>query len=164
MSVFEEYADLNDEEYVKAYDFDTCWTKTNPDKQYEILDVAVGLIRFNGDITETAKVLGRNRRSVEGFILRQSLLRELQEDLEATFIDQIETKYKNVALGGDAVAQKFFLVTKGKNRGYVARAESTGPDGGPIPISVSKLDVSGLSSNELKALEKALMATQTEEE
>lgn len=163
MGIFEEYPDLNDEEYVKTYDFATCWTKTNPDKPYEMLDVAVALIQFNGNISECAKALGRPRRSVETFVLRQMPLRELQEDVEATFIDGIESRYKEVANKGDPIAQKFFLTTKGKNRGYVSRAEATGPDGGPIPVTVGSLDVSKLSSAELVALEKALTSTMAEE-
>jgi len=163
VSIFEEYSDLNDETYIEMYDFDDCWTKKNPDKQYETLDVAVALIKFNGNISQCASTLGRPRRSVEGFILRQQSLRELQEDLEATFLDDIEFKYKEVATKGDPIAQKFFLVTKGRNRGYVSRAESTGPNGGPIPLALNSLDVSNLSSSELKALEKALLNTPQEE-
>jgi hypothetical protein len=74
------------------------------------------------------------------------------------------------------VAQNLFSMATGKGAGSVAsaifwmksrggwrevdRKEITGPDGGPIKTeNTNKLDVSGLSLEELEALEKALIKT-----
>lgn len=74
------------------------------------------------------------------------------------------------------VAQNLFSMATGKGAGSVAsaifwmksrggwrevdRKEISGPDGGPIKTeSTNKLDVSGLSLEELEALEKALLKT-----
>jgi len=74
------------------------------------------------------------------------------------------------------VAQNLFSMATGKGAGSVAsaifwmksrggwrevdRKEITGPNGGPIKTeNTNKLDVSGLSLEELEALEKALIKT-----
>ena len=133
-SVFEQFPKLLDEEYVATYPFHDCWTVVHPLEPYNVLDVAAAILQGEGNFSVTAKLLNRGRRSVETFILRTLELRELQEDVEESFLDEVEGKYKKLASAGDPGAARFFLTTKAKNRGYVTRVESTGKDGAAIEV------------------------------
>ncbi len=128
-SIFEQFPRLLDEMFVASYDFEHCWTKMNPQGSYEDLDVAAALIATQGNVGATAKLLGRSRRSVMGYVHRNLQLKDLQEDLMEEFLDVIEDRHKTAALNGDLATQRFFLTTLGKNRGYTSRSEVTGKDG-----------------------------------
>lgn len=131
MSIYDEFPEIMDDAYVDGFNFLDCWTVLNPDKHFSKRDIAVALIRAEGNLTIVSKLLKRPRRSIETFILRNIDLRDLQEDVEESFIDQIEMLYKTDAKNGDTSARKFFLVTKAKNRGYVTRNEVGGKEDAP---------------------------------
>lgn len=142
MSLMDTNPELRDEAFVSAFDFADCWTTTNHDGAFNVVDVAVALIRAEGVIKTAAAFLGRSRRSVETFVLRTLELRELQEDIEEAFLDDIEIAYRLDARNGDTAARKFFLMTKGRNRGYIVKNETVGkhlvgndPDN-PLPSQV----------------------------
>lgn len=151
-SVFEQYPNLLNEQYVAEYPFHECWTVVYPEEAYHVLDVAAAILQGEGNFTLIAKLLKRGRRSVENFIMRTLELRELQEDVEEAFLDEVEGKYKNLAKAGDPGAARFFLTTKAKNRGYVTRVESTGKDG--TPIEVDEINARTLLSDKLDRLLK----------
>lgn len=140
MDITEKYPDLLREEFVKGYDYGKCYTVSNPDKAMSEFDVAVALLAFEGNLSLVSKALKRSRTSVEGFIIRTQLLKDLTLELEAHFLDLVETLHKNAALKGDLPTQRFFLSTKGKDRGYVSRAENTGKDGAPMVVEISGKD------------------------
>lgn len=140
MSIYESYPDLLDVPFVQDFDFDNCWTVLNQDKPFSELDVAVALLKAEGNLSAAAKTLCRTRRALETFITRNKMLSDLFEDIEAEFLDDIESRLKSVAQS-DPATMKFFLKTKGKNRGYNERAELSGPDGGPLELEVSPRDV-----------------------
>ena len=133
-SVFEQFPKLLDAQYVAEYPFHDCWTVVHPLEPYNVQDVAAAILQGEGNISTVAGLLNRGRRSVETFIMRTLELRELQEDVEESFLDEVEGKYKNLARAGDPGAARFFLTTKAKNRGYVTRVESTGKDGAAIEV------------------------------
>jgi hypothetical protein len=155
MSIFDVYPNLLDDEYVSAYPFEKCYTRQDRLNPYADEDVAAALILSDGNLSESAKLLNRSRRSLEQYILKVSFLRDLQDDIEAEFLDTVEGMHRGAALAGDLTTQRFFLSTKGKDRGYVARSEATGKDGGPIHTK-SQVDVSKMSDG---ALEEMLKAT-----
>lgn len=129
MSIFDEYKDLLDPNYVENY---VVWdgpTVRNPDGPICELDVAVGLMQKNGNISKVSKMLRRSRRSVANFVARSVLLSDLQEDLYEEFLDGVEESARDLAEQKDPGFIKFVLSTKGKGRGYVTRNELTGKDG-----------------------------------
>lgn len=161
MSLYDKFPDLLDENYVKNYQWDDCWTVSpeNAKGSYEELDVAVALITARGNYSTVARILGKSRRSVENFVLRNVDLRDLQEDLEEEFIDEIEFLYRDDARNGDTNARKFFLTTKGRNRGYVTRNEASGPDGKPIEVEMTNVfDISKMTLDEINTIEKLLLS------
>lgn len=114
------------------YDFDNCVTRASRDQPYEEIDVAAALIVTRGNISACGRLLGRSRRSVDGFITRNDMLLELRDEITAIQLDAIESKAMAMALAGDGSLVKFLLSTKGKGRGYVQRVENTGKDGAPL--------------------------------
>lgn len=137
MDAFDKYPDLNSPEFIEHYDFTTCWTVVNKDAAFSELDVCVALIKFDANYTEMSKVLQRSRRTLETFVARDPMISNLAQDVGEMFLDQIEEKYRGMALAGDGTAAKFFLSTKGKNRGYTTRTEMVGKDDGPIDLTIS---------------------------
>lgn len=134
MSIFDQHPQLLDETFVDEYSFATCWTVTNPDRSFNILDVAVAVLASDGNFSAAARLLNRSRRSVETFVTRTLELRELQEDVEEAFLDGVEHSYRTLAKQGDPGASRFFLMTKAKDRGYATRNEMSGKNGAPIEV------------------------------
>lgn len=133
--IFAKYPDLLSYSFSEEYNFEKCYTRTG-DGPFCELDVAAALVRCAANVSSAAALLGRGRRSTENFIARNLLLTELFEDLEAAFLDQVEELHRSAALSGDLATQRFFLTTKGKNRGYTTRNENTGKDGAPFEFDM----------------------------
>lgn len=134
MSIFDKYPDLARPEYIEAYDLSGCFTVRDERGVILDLDVAVALLKFEGNITRVATALGRSRRVMATYISRDPQLVELQEDIEDMFLDEVEEIAKNNARKGDGGLMKFVLQTLGKKRGYVTRVETTGKDGAPVNV------------------------------
>lgn len=129
MSIFGEYSDLTDPEFVENYPLGSCATLRNaPDGMILDLDVAVALLKYDGHIAETARQLGRSRRVIETYIQRDPNLSELLEDIHETFLDDAEFKARSLARAGDGGVLKYMLSTLGKKRGYVTRTETVARD------------------------------------
>lgn len=135
MDLWEAYPKLLDPAYVEAYDFSDSWTRKNPGGPYEDLDVAVALVRTTGNVSAAARLLGRSRRSLHGFVLRNIHMKDLLEDIEQEFLDYCEQMCRDDAMAEDGEQSRWkFLTTKGKERGYTLRQEQTGANNGPIQI------------------------------
>lgn len=141
----------------QVYDFDKCWTVENPQEAYDEEDVAAALIVARGSYGRAARLLKRNRRSLENHVMRNQQLYNLREDLRDEFLDAVEELHMNAALRGDLTTQRFFLTTVGKNRGYVTRTEATGADGKPL-MEAPTIDKEQLSKVTNDALEELLKA------
>lgn len=137
MDAFEKYPDLNSKEFVDEYDFMRCWTVENPSLAMSELDVAVALLATEGNLTRCAQLLHRSRRTTETFVTRNLMLSDLADDISESFLDAVEESYRSAARLGDNGAMRFFLSTKGKNRGYNTRSEVTGANGSPLEVEVS---------------------------
>lgn len=138
-SIMDKFPDLRDDAFVAGYDLDACYTVVAREA-IGVLDLAVALLRFGGNLTSVARALRRSRRAVEGAIARDVYLTQLLTDIEAEFLDIVEELHKGAALRGDLATQRFFLTTKGKDRGYVTRNESTGKDGSPVVVHINGPD------------------------
>lgn len=135
--LYEKHPELLNEDFVASFDFEDCFTVLNPDVHFDERDVALALIRSHGNLSAASRYLNRSRRSLQGFVARNQQLADLLEDLEETFLDFVEEKYRERALmKGDDSAQRFFLTTKGRNRGYGTRTEITGKDGEAFSMTV----------------------------
>lgn len=145
-TILECFPQILEEGYVENYDFKRCWSRLHPSAPLEERDLAVALVASQGNISGVARLLGRARRSIEQFILRNSSFRILQEDLVEEFLDAVEDSYKNDALRGDGQAKRFFLQTIGKKRGYSTRTETTGADGGPLQFEEVNRDADAFAS------------------
>jgi len=144
----------NSPDFEVPYAFPSCWTVMNPGAHFDREDVAAAIIVSQGNLSDAAKLLKRARRSLENFICRDAALVDLRTDLWEASIDHIEKLYIHKALGGDAQALRFFLTTKGKERGYVTRNEATGKDGAALietPI-MSEEQLKNLSEDEINQL------------
>lgn len=136
MDIFKKYPSLLKPQFVAEFDFSTCYTVENPEGGISDFDLAIALIRFDANYSEIARLFGRSRREVERAIAADILLFDLAHDVEEAFLDEVESKYRDLARKGDGQAIKFFLSTKAKNRGYTTRSETTGPNGGPLQAEV----------------------------
>lgn len=137
MDMYETYPQLANPEFLESYDFEGCWTRTKPDQPMAELDVAVAIIQTNANYAYASRLLGRSRRAVEGFVTRhEGGLADLAIDVREAFLDVIEAKHMELALNGEPSVQRFFLTTKGRNRGYdkPTNIGVSAPDGGPIQV------------------------------
>lgn len=132
MDIYDNYPDLLCGDFVENFDLDNCHTRKG--EAISELDVAVALLRFSGNVSKTAKAVGRARNVVAGFIARTRYLSDLQDDLRETKIDELEELHMKVAKDGDIATQRFFLTTLGAHRGYLkpTQMELSGRNGGPI--------------------------------
>jgi hypothetical protein len=158
MSIFDKYPRLLNPAFVEEYDLSDCWTARDRFNAYSDEDVAVAIIRHNGNYSAIARSLGRSRTSIANYIAHETLLRDLRDETVQAIVDDIEESYMIDALKGDTGARRFFLQTLGKDRGYIVRTENTGKDGGPIHLQ-SRLDTTKLSDS---ALEEMLHAGKPE--
>ena len=123
MKILAEFPQLNDPEWVEAYDFSDSWTRKNPEAHIGELDCAVAILRTSGVPSDMGKLLGRSRTAVVSFVSKNPHLEELLDEVAEHFLDEIEKLHKTAALSGDLNAQRFILTTLGKKRGYVTRQE-----------------------------------------
>lgn len=136
MDIFDQYPHLMDSDFVEGFDFSTCWSCENPTLPPSEYDVAIALLRAGGNYTNAAKLLGRPRRHIDRAISNSMALFDLAWDIEGEFLDAVEQTYRSVALTGDGQAARFFLSTKGKDRGYSQRSEVSGANGQPVQTVV----------------------------
>ncbi len=134
MSIFETYQDLTRSDFVERYSLQSCPTTRDINGPILDLDVAVALLRLDGNIGAVAQQLGRSRRTIDTYISRNPQLQELQEDIYEAFVDDAEAQARKLARAGDGGMVKFVLSTIGKRRGYVTRVEATGKDGAPLGV------------------------------
>jgi len=97
MSIFDTYKDLLNPVYVENYALWYGPTVKNPEGPICELDVAVALIRNEGNITKVSQQLRRSRRAVANFVARSVLLSDLQEDLYEEFLDEVEDTARELA-------------------------------------------------------------------
>lgn len=137
MDMYETYPQLADPTFIEAYDFEGCWTKTKPDSPMAEIDVAAALIQTNANYSQAARLLGRSRRSLEGFVTRhEGGMLNLYLDIREALLDHIESLHMEAAINGDVGVQRFFLTTKAADRGYnkPTNIGLSGPNGGPIQV------------------------------
>lgn len=88
------------------------------------LEVLLKVIEAKGgNLSETARALKVNRRSVYNWINSSKNYKEAFEDHSESLIDFAESQLMKSIKKGSDTATIFFLKTKGKSRGYIEKME-----------------------------------------
>ena len=94
-------------------------------------------IKGSGGLYATiAKRVGCDWHTAKKRVNESPALKQALDDECETILDIAESKCIELVTGGDPGMIRFFLATKGKERGYSERREVTGADGGPVGIQV----------------------------
>lgn len=94
-----------------------------------------------GIVTVACKTVGIARDTHYRWMKKDKKYKEAVDALENVAIDFAESKLHKLIEKGDTAATIFYLKTKAKHRGYVERQEVTGPDGGPVEIVKTKIEI-----------------------
>jgi hypothetical protein len=85
-----------------------------------------------GIVTTIAKRVGCAWNTAKKYINKMPTVRRAYQDECEAILDLAETKLLSAINEGDGIMIRYYLSTKGKQRGYTERTEISGPDGGPI--------------------------------
>lgn len=94
------------------------------------------LRRTSGMVFVASEQLGCSYLTMRRRIEKSPRLQRVKEQAEGYLVDIGELKLKEAVLAGNLPAIKYLLSTKGKNRGYVERQETSGADGGPVELLI----------------------------
>ena len=90
-----------------------------------------------GIMSTIAERLGRaGWHTAQRYVNRWEETRAAYADECERALDMSESQLLKAVQAGDGQMIRFHLMTKGKNRGYVERSELSGPDGGPVAITI----------------------------
>lgn len=98
-----------------------------------------------------ARMLNVHRATLYRFLTVHPRLVELALELDEEIKDIAEAKVIQAIRDGDMQTARWYLETKGKDRGYSRRFEQTGPSGGPIEHH-TKVDLSVYTDAELEQM------------
>lgn len=93
--------------------------------------------KSGGLFATIAKRVGCDRHTAKKRIMESPTLKQDWEDETETILDLAESKAMELVNAGDPGMIRFYLATKGRNRGYVERQEVSGPDSGQIVIKIN---------------------------
>lgn len=99
---------------------------------WTVEDVGRALALSGGIANRAAKKLGCDPTTVRRYIDRHPELIAIQEECKEGLKDDAEDQLARAVRRGEGWAIKFFLLTQGRDRGYVDRKEVTGADGTPL--------------------------------
>jgi hypothetical protein len=85
-----------------------------------------------GIISTIAKRVGCDWHTAKKYIYKMPTVERAYRDECERVLDLAETKLIGAINDGDGVMIRYYLSTKGKDRGYTERQEHTGAGGGPI--------------------------------
>lgn len=115
------------------------WGK--PDR-YTQAQVIQALQKAQGILTLTAELLGCNRDTVAAYRDKYPAVRKAWEEAPERVTDIAEGHLIRSVISGNPEEVRWWLRTKGRNRGYgdVVRQEVTGADGGPLQVHIDILE------------------------
>ena len=105
-------------------------------KKLRDADVIRALQANHGLITQSCVALGCSRTALHKYLLKRPYLNEYREEQVEIVLDVAEHNVVNGIYAGDAQYTRWFLDRQGQRRGYVTRAEHSGPGGTPIPFTI----------------------------
>lgn len=119
------------------------------------------ILETKGNLLEMSGLLLRRRSALRDYIFATIEVKDVYDEVHEALLDSAESMHNTLALSGDGPALRFILSTLGKERGYTTRIEQTGKDGGPVQMGILDLDVTKLTTEELRALKKAMNGQQS---
>ncbi len=99
---------------------------------YSVNAIAEALRASAGIYSAAAAKIGCAPNTVRNYVLRHPELQEVVDEVRENTLDLAESQLLKALGDGNLTAVIFFLKCRGKQRGYVERAELTGANGGPI--------------------------------
>jgi hypothetical protein len=136
--------------------------RRSPNEKFTPAQIIAALELSAGVYMGAAQKLGCARTTIANYVERYADVRLAHErileerlDLAETVLVKTMANHAQPNLQLDAV--KFYLKTKGRQRGYVERGEVAGATGEPIAVAANvKFDLSALSEKELAVLDRLL--------
>lgn len=116
------------------YDFANCKTRLDKFGPYQKGDVLAAIIHSGGNLAKMAMLLGRNRNKVRDYVLANTDVKDVFDEVREARLDLIEETAYNMALQQDGAMVRFMLQCLAKDRGYTTRVETSGPNGGPLEV------------------------------
>ena len=108
-------------------------------KHYSIAEMKTALTNSHGMVYVAARLLNCAPQTVYNHLAKHRSLRDAQQQARGMMLDTAEVKLFSAIQNGEQWAIKFFLMTQGRERGYIERKELTGADGGPMEMSIFDL-------------------------
>lgn len=119
------------------YDFAHCKTRLEHTGPYFMPDVIAAIRATGGNFLHMSVLLGRRRTSVRDFVYANIEAKDAWDEEQESFTDRVEQVAQELAVKErDPATVRFWLSTKGKDRGYTPKVEHTGEDGKPLLFAV----------------------------
>jgi hypothetical protein len=93
-----------------------------------------------GLMAPAARALGVSRNSLMIRIAKEPELRKVRDEAVEIMLDIAEGHLMNGIRSGDKKDVRYFLRTRGRNRGYGDRTEVVGDGGGPVHVIIEGTD------------------------
>lgn len=94
--------------------------------------IAEALRRTRGTLAAAARLLRTTPNTLRRYLTLYPELKQVADDEIELALDVCEQGLIHDAVHGDPDARRFFLLTRGRARGYIIRREVTGANGAPI--------------------------------
>jgi hypothetical protein len=108
-------------------------------RKFTVDQVILALQEAKGMTTVAARILHCDLKTLEKMARDFPQVAEVKRQERESMLDTGELSLLRAVQNGEAWAVCFLLKTQGKMRGYIERAEISGPDGGAIGVEVSSL-------------------------
>lgn len=128
-------------------------------QDYTAEEVLDALRRTRGMVYLAAQLLNCTPKTVYNYIKRYATLRDEAENQTGLVTDTAQLRLIAAIYNNEQWAIKWWLATKGKDRGFVeaARIEHSGPDGGPMVTTTITLDEWKAKQDKARADAEALL-------
>ena len=110
--------------------------KKQPYRKYTQEQVIEALEQSKGLIAPAARALGCSRDTIRSYLEEYTAVAQAKLDQREAVTDMAENALYAAILRGEAWAICFYLKCMAKDRGYVEKAEISGPGGKPISIKL----------------------------
>ena len=110
--------------------------RKQPYRKFTPEDIIGALEQSRGLIAPAARALGCSRATIRSYIDEYAEVAQAKLDQREAVTDMAENALYAAILRGEGWAICFYLKCMAKDRGYVERAEVSGPGGKPVSIKL----------------------------
>jgi hypothetical protein len=110
--------------------------ESTPYRKYTPEQIIGALEECKGMIAPAARRLGCDRNTIKRYLREYGEIAQAIADQREAVTDEAELALYDSIKAREAWAVCFYLKCQGKTRGYVERAEVSGPGGGPVKIKL----------------------------